>query len=250
MVSASRQSTSSVVQFAGLTFRGATRSAINARTERFAAIITVNADFIVTAHNDQRFANIINNNYATFDGQVPYALAKWFGRPRGRTVEKLSGSELVPELLAEAAARQKRVFMLGASSASNAAAVEIARNRYNVEAAGFSPPLENYPFSDEWRAASLAAIESFHPHYLFVALGAPKQEFWIDDEQTHLETIGVELCIGCGGSLDFLSGRIQRAPRWMQSSGLEGVYRLLAEPKWFRVKRLLRSLLVFRHVLK
>lgn len=252
MVSTSSSSSGAagVVRFAGLAFRGATRSAIQNRKERFAAIITVNADFIVTAHENGRFARIIEENYATFDGQVPYALARWFGRPKGCAIEKLSGSELVPALLEEAAANQKRVFMLGAAPASNAAAVAIARERYQVEAAGFSPPVEPYPFTQQWRSASLAAIKAFRPHYVLVALGAPKQEFWIDDERHHLQESGVELCIGCGGSLDFLSGRIQRAPRWMQISGLEGVFRLLAEPKWFRVKRLLRSVLVFRYVFK
>lgn len=53
------------------------------------------------------------------------------------------------------------------------------------------------------------------------------------------------MCVGCGGTFDFVAGRIQRAPRIIQKVGLEGIWRLVSEPKWFRLKRLLVSLKFF-----
>ncbi|MFT7721732.1 MAG: WecB/TagA/CpsF family glycosyltransferase [Roseateles sp.] len=211
-------------------------------------VVTVNADFIVTAHKNPRFARIINENASTFDGQVPFVLARHFAQPRDTPIEKISGSDLVPELLASAARQGRRVLLLGAAADSNAEATRIARERYGAQVEGYSPPLAAYPFPNDWRDACRHRIDAFRPHYIFVALGAPKQEFWMDDEQDWLADRGVELCIGCGGSLDFLSGEIRRAPRWVQRAGLEGVYRTLSEPKLFRLKRLLRSFLVFRYL--
>lgn len=235
------------VRFAGLNFNAPTRAAINA-LPRPVFIITVNADFIVMAHESPRFASIINQNASTFDGQVPFILACKFARPRGVTIEKISGSDLVPELLESAAQHGKRVLLLGASAGSNEDAVRIARQRYGTQVYGYSPPLASYPFQDDWREECRRRIVALKPHYIFVALGAPKQEFWMDDERDWLAKHGVELCIGCGGSLDFLSGKIRRAPKWVQSAGLEGVYRTLSEPKLFRLKRLLRSFLIFKHL--
>lgn len=235
------------VRFAGLSFNAPTRAAINA-FPRPTLIVTVNADFIVLAHENPRFASIINQNASTFDGQVPYILARKFARPRGATIEKISGSDLVLELLDSAAHGGKRVLLLGASAESNKEAVRIARERYGVQVNGYSPPLTSYPFPDGWRDECRFRIAATQPHYIFVALGAPKQEFWMDDERDWLAKQGVEMCVGCGGSLDFLSGKIRRAPRWVQRCGLEGVYRTLSEPKLFRLKRLLRSFLIFRYI--
>lgn len=240
-------STSTPVRFAGLNFNAPTREAI-ATAPRPTMIITVNADFIVMAHENSRFARIINENASTFDGQVPFILAHKFARPRGVAIEKISGSDLVPELLSRATQEGRRVLLLGATAESNAEAVRVARQLYGAQAEGYSPPLASYPFTDDWRNECRRRIAAFKPHYVFVALGAPKQEFWMDDEHDWLARQGVELCLGCGGSLDFLSGKIRRAPKWVQRAGLEGVYRTLSEPKLFRLKRLLRSFLIFRYL--
>lgn len=244
-----RPLTSQPIEFAGLTFRGATREAI-AASPPMTMVVTVNADFIVSAHEDPRFAGIINDNCSTFDGQFPFILARRLGRPRGAPIEKISGSDLLPELLAEAQRHGKRAFLLGASTDVNATALNVARERFGTTVEGYSPPLAQYPFSDDWRAECRRRIEAFRPHYVFVALGAPKQEYWVDDERTWLTAAGVEVCVGCGGSLDFLSGKIKRAPHFVQSIGMEGLYRLITQPKWFRVKRLMRSFLMFKYIFR
>jgi len=65
-------------------------------------------------------------------------------------------------------------------------------------------------------------------------MGVPKQEFWIFKHKDELE---VPVCIGIGGSFDVISGKIPRAPLWMQNHGMEWIYRLIREPK--RIKRVI-----------
>jgi N-acetylglucosaminyldiphosphoundecaprenol N-acetyl-beta-D-mannosaminyltransferase len=82
---------------------------------------------------------------------------------------------------------------------------------------------------------------------LLVAYGSPAQDFWINQHLLNLTSVRVAM--GIGGTFDFLSGSIKRAPKWMQSSGLEWVWRLLMQPS--RIGRIYTAvirfpLLVFR----
>jgi N-acetylglucosaminyldiphosphoundecaprenol N-acetyl-beta-D-mannosaminyltransferase len=78
----------------------------------------------------------------------------------------------------------------------------------------------------------IARIQAARPDVLFVAYGAPKQDFWISK---HGAASGVPAMMGVGGSLDFLVGVQKRAPRWVQRLNLEWLYRLIAQPwRWRR----------------
>ena len=70
-------------------------------------------------------------------------------------------------------------------------------------------------------------INAAKPDILFVALGNPKQELWMGRNAAKLE---VPVMIGVGGTFNFIAGRVRRAPKWMQKSGLEWIYRILQEP--------------------
>ena len=70
-------------------------------------------------------------------------------------------------------------------------------------------------------------INAAKPDILFVALGNPKQELWMG---RNLSKLDVGAAIGIGGTFNFIAGQVQRAPRWVQKSGLEWVYRIVQEP--------------------
>jgi N-acetylglucosaminyldiphosphoundecaprenol N-acetyl-beta-D-mannosaminyltransferase len=79
----------------------------------------------------------------------------------------------------------------------------------------------------------IAEIRENRPDILLVGMGVPKQEKWINK---NLEKLDVPVCIGVGGSFDVLSGRIPRAPLWMQRHGMEWIYRSIKQPnRAFRV---------------
>lgn len=236
--------------FAGLRFKGICTERLFPESGVLKFVVTVNADFIVTAARSSRFENLISSNFSTLDGQVVYWLAKLLAKPRGLRFQKISGSSFALDLLKFSSERHLRVFFLGALPKINVAAVSTARQRFGVDVAGFSPAFSSYPMSQRWNSDVLRRIEAYKPHILFVALGSPKQEFWIEDNREVLEESGLLLVMGCGGTLDFIAGAVPRAPSWIQKLGLEGVYRLAVQPSWLRLRRILRSFLVFPIVLR
>ena len=82
--------------------------------------------------------------------------------------------------------------------------------------------------SAEAEAALIERIRAARPDILFVALGQPKGERWI---VANREALGVPVCVQVGASIDFVAGKVRRAPKWMQKTGLEWVYRMAQEPK-------------------
>lgn len=233
------------INFAGLTFRGLRAADIFPHPGKFKFIVTVNADLIVISSQENRFANLISNNIATIDGQITFWLAKLLSKPRQINFEKISGSSFSYDLLQYASDNKLRVFFLGASSSANELAIFKAKDQFGIDVMGYSPPLSSYPFSSSWNEVTLDRIFQHSPHILLVAFGSPKQEYWIEDNIQSLKDAGVQLAIGCGGTLDFLSGSISRAPLTIQKIGLEGLYRLAMQPSWFRLKRIAKSFLVF-----
>ena len=106
-------------------------------------------------------------------------------------------------------------------------AAEVLRRRYpELQIAGTASP----PFGEisaEEHAALLDQIRAARPDLLFVAFGQPKGEFWI---ARHFQSLGVPVCVQVGASLDFIAGRVRRAPRRLQALGLEWAYRMWLEP--------------------
>jgi N-acetylglucosaminyldiphosphoundecaprenol N-acetyl-beta-D-mannosaminyltransferase len=90
----------------------------------------------------------------------------------------------------------------------------------------FSPPFrELTPEEDD---AVVAAINAARPDIVWIGLSTPKQEFWM---ASHFGRLDAPVMIGVGAAFDFLAGTKRQAPRWMQQSGLEWLFRLLTEPR-------------------
>jgi len=202
-------------------------------------IVTANAWFINEANTNRRFMNICNKYYSTFDGAVPLKIARIVLKTKN--IEKISGSDLGYDFCKYAKKNNMSVFLLGGDKRSNRVAVNNIQEEFKIRISGFSPNYEQYPFSTRFCETCLDAIRQFKPDILFVGFGAPKQEYFIDDHFETLNEVGVKYVIGCGGTIDFLAGKIKRAPVFIQKSGLEGVYRFLKEPNKMRFKRLLNS---------
>jgi N-acetylglucosaminyldiphosphoundecaprenol N-acetyl-beta-D-mannosaminyltransferase len=162
--------------------------------------------------------------------------------------EKLAGSDIVYDFCKISAENRYKVFFLGGKEESNRLAVTEIKENYNIEITGYSPDFEEYPFSEQFNNSCLERIIEFKPDILFVGFGAPKQEYWIDDHIAILSEIGVKYAIGCGGTFDFVSHKIKRAPVFIQKIGLEGLYRFFQEPNRMRYKRLVDSFKFFRYI--
>lgn len=207
-------------------------------------LVTVNAEAVVRAQKDAKLLKIINSNYASIDGQIPLWLYRW--KYKGIDICKLSGSDLIYDVAAWAEKSHKKIFLLGGRQDSNEESVLKLKEKYPaLEIAGYSPEYAPYPFSKERNDEILSKVEAFLPDIIFVGFGMGKQEYWSSDNLDYLNRIGVRLLVGSGGTFEFVSGKIKRAPRFVQKCGLEGFWRLFNEMKWFRVKRLLLSFKIF-----
>lgn len=236
-----------MIEFAGIAFHGLTLNDVFSERNGLTQIVTVNAEYIVRANEDEHFGQVVNNGIAVFDGQVPYLVARW--KCKHRSFEKISGSELVYHICERAARRSECVFLLGGFADSNARSVNRLRAQYpGLMIDGCSPTLRPYPFPHDHDQSILERVGRFRPHYLLVGFGSVKQDLWINDHRQELERLGVKLAVGVGGTFEMVSGKLKRAPRVVQRLGLEGVYRLFKEPKWFRLKRLLLSVRFLRYV--
>ncbi len=213
-------------------------------------IIPINAQVIVLANKNKRLLKFINRQWPVFDGQVPLKKARNLNIKFDR-YEKLSGSEIVYDFCQFSVNEKKRIFFLGGEQESNQMAVERIKLLYfGIEIDGFSPDFEEYPFSDNFIESCFSKLEDYKPEILFIGFGAPKQEYFTEDNYERLKTLGIKYIVSCGGTFDFISGRFKRAPKWIQDIGLEGLYRLFKQFNMMRIKRIIESFAFYKYVNK
>jgi len=209
----------------------------------FHQVATANVDFLKNAMRDEELRDILCSCEMVVPDGMPIV---WMSRLLGTPLkERVSGIDLVERLADVSARRGYGVFLLGASEVSSQRAAKVLRQRYpGLRIVGrYSPapqPLERMNHEE-----ILRRIEEARPQILLVAFGNPKQEQWI---AMHRERLNVPVCIGIGGSLDMIAGSVSRAPRWMQSSGLEWMHRMVLEPKRLAVRYFHDAVCLIRHL--
>ena len=212
-------------------------------------IATLNVDFIVNAlklwHHRciPGLLDVLRSAaLVTPDGMPLILLSRLLGAP---LPERVTGADLVPQIAERAAVTGTRLYFLGGAADVTNYAAELLTQRYpNLCIVGVDTSLVKL---DESMATSVqnadicARINAARPDLLLVALGNPKQELWL---ARHMAMLRVPVAMGVGGTFNFISGKVSRAPRWVQVVGLEFVYRIIQEPKrlW---KRYLLGLIVF-----
>ena len=191
-------------------------------------IVTANAEIIYQASKNEKMRNIINNaQMVTADGSG----VVWASRQLGEPLEqRVTGIDLVNSICEQSAKDKWKIYILG--SAPGVAATAAVNIRDKFPDCNIVGTHHGY-FNAKEEKQILAELEQLKPDVLFVALGAPKQEYWIAD---HLADLGIPVGMGIGGSMDVLSGNVKRAPKWMQKMSLEWLYRLLIQPTRFTPK--------------
>lgn len=209
------------------------------------AVFTPNVDHVVMAEENPTFrAAYARAELSLADGQPVVWASRLFSTP---LPDKISGSDLLLPLMERAAQRGIRVFLLGGAPGVAEEAARLLRTRHGVNVVGTAAPMLP-PHPDPASVQELVGLLRRHEAQLVVvALGAPKQELLIDALKDHLRPA---VLVGVGASLDFLIGRVARAPRWMSRAGLEWFYRLMREPRRMWRRYLLRDPAFFGIVLK
>lgn len=194
-------------------------------------IATADASGIVMAQDDLELADVYARaTLVTPDGNgVVWALNR-----KGHSVkERVSGVDLVDRLCALSSEKGHRIFILGSEPGVAELAAERLRLRHpgcNIVGTrhGFFPPTDDDLVAEE--------VAAFRPDILFVAMGIPRQEKFI---LRTMPEIRAKVAIGVGGSFDVFSGRVRRAPRWVQALKLEWLWRTLLNPKKMSKAKLL-----------
>jgi len=189
-------------------------------------VVTPNVDHIVKLQTDIEFLEIYENaSLVLADGQPLIWISKLYKRP---IKEKISGSDLFPQVCKLAADKGYKMFFLGAAEGvADIAAKNLAGKYQGLSVAGTlspKPGFENDP--DEIRTV-VDTVRTASPDILVVALGAPKQEKFLFRNR---ESLDVPLSILVGAALDFEAGVVKRCPVWMSRCGLEWFYRFCKEP--------------------
>lgn len=188
-------------------------------------VVTANVDFTTQAYKDADLRKIVFfADRVVCDGMPLVWLSRWFGYPLR---ERVTGSDMVPKLLEQCGTAGYPVYFFGSDRATLDEAKAIAEARYRgLRVVGIDAPPMGAVI--EWDNEALCAkMRASGARLLLVCLGCPKQERWISAH--HRET-GIPLSIGVGASLDFITGKQKRAPRWMQTSGLEWFWRMSSSP--------------------
>ena len=189
-------------------------------------VVTPNAEFALEAKKNPRFLNILNTSQLVLADGISVVLAsKIIGDPmQGR----VTGVGFAQALAAAMAKEGKSLYLLGAKpGVAEQAAEKLVQTYPGLKIAGTH---DGY-FKEE--GPVVEAINAAKPDALLVCLGAPKQEYFMENHDAELE---VPVMAGLGGSMDVLAGNVQRAPEFFQKYGLEWLYRLYKEPqRWKRM---------------
>ena len=178
----------------------------------------INAHCLNVAYHDIAYKQVLNECSAVFaDGIGARIGAKMLGH---KVEENVNGTDMFP-LLAQ---MPFRIYLFGGAPGVAAKALENARAiRGQAEFIGCADGF----FREKTEDQLFAELAELKPDIVLVAMGVPKQEMWI---RTHIEKFPGCVAIGVGGLLDFVSGRIPRAPLWMRKANLEWCFRLYCEP--------------------
>lgn len=210
-------------------------SQVEEMLDRFAAsgkphqLVTVNLDFISRSLRDPGFRELVNSSSLVVpDGMPVLWAASFLGDP---LPQRITGMDLVHSGCRLAQRSGQGVFLLGETPEVAADAASALRQLYpELRISSLhSPPFRPFSRQENDKIVDLVAVSG--ARYLFVALGSPRQEYWIRD---NLPRLGAMVAVGVGGIFKCLAGRVKRAPVWVQNLGGEWLVRMAQQPRLAR----------------
>lgn len=194
-----------------------------ARGERL-AVHFATAHTVVEAHDNPALRTALAAGIVEPDG-MPLV---WFGRRSGLQVERVCGPDFLPALVERSTELgRSHYFFGGAPGVADTLVKRLAVRHPGVRIAGtMSPPFRALSTDEDLRV--IEQINAANPDYVWVGLGAPKQDLWV---ASHRRQLRAPVVLAVGAAFDFHAGTRRRAPPWMQRSGTEWLFRLVSEPR-------------------
>ena len=178
------------------------------------------------AQSNAEFRQILNHAFLCTPDGMPLV---WVGRLQGRKeMARVYGPDLMLAVMALSEQTGWRHFFYGGANGTAKALQERLVERFpKLQVAGiYQPPFR--PLDSAEQAVLQETIRLTRPDVVWVGLSTPKQERFMAE---YLPKLEVTLMFGVGAAFDFLAGKVRQAPRWMQRSGLEWLFRLCCEPR-------------------
>lgn len=197
---------------------------ITAGRKRYVCLAPVHN--VLNCVRDQDLRTVFNRSGLTTPDGMPLV---WICRARGYPhTERVYGPDLMAALCRHSAQTGYTQYFYGGEAGVAQETARVLEERYaGLRVAGAHAP----PFgelSEQQRNDELARLNRARPDIVWVAIGSPRQERWM---AAHLDRVDTKVMIGVGAAFDFITGRKPQAPRWMQRTGLEWLFRLAAEPR-------------------
>ena len=184
-----------------------------------------NVHTTVTAYKEPQYCAIQNGGIMAIPDGGPLSTV---GHRRGyKKMERTTGPSLMGEIFKISATKGYRHFFYGSKQETlDLLKQKLNENYPGIQIAGmYSPPFR--PLTEEEDATVIEMINKAEADFVWVGLGAPKQEIWMAAHQGKVKG----LMVGVGAGFDYYAGNIERAPEWMQKSNMEWFYRLIQDPK-------------------
>lgn len=184
--------------------------------------IVVNAAKLVHMQFDtELFQSVVASDIINADGMAVVWASELLGNP---LPERVSGVDLMQELVILAAEKHYKIFFFGGKEE---VVSEVVRKYTSVFGEEIIAGYRNGYFNKEQESDIADQIASSQADILFVAISSPTKEIFLN---TYKDQLKVPFIMGVGGSFDVVAGKVKRAPVWMQNSGLEWFYRIMQEP--------------------
>ena len=188
-------------------------------------ICVSNVHTTVMSYENEEYRKIQNGAAMALPDGAP--LSSYSRRKGYKQAQRVTGPDLMLELFAISKEKGYRHYFYGATEETLQSMKEVLERDYpGIQIAGmYAPPFRALTPQED--AQIVAKINESRPDFIWIGLGAPKQEEWMHQHMGQLQGV----LIGVGAGFDYLAGYIKRAPRWMQRMSLEWLYRLLQDPK-------------------
>ena len=190
-------------------------------------IVAINVDVVMKIEKDSYLKEITDNaDMVLVDGKPLIWISKWYKKP---IKAKISGSDLVPLLCKHSSQKGYTIFIIGGKDGvAEQARKKLEKKLPEIKIVGtYAPPFDFHKEPRELNRIN-EMISRVHPDILIVCFGCPKQEKWIYE---NYQKYNAKVSVCAGATVDFLSGNVKRAPRWMSDHGLEWFYRFIQEPR-------------------
>ena len=195
-------------------------------------VLTINPEMIRNAKNNNEFLSLINETSLT----IPDGIGVQIGlKILGYDVKRIAAIEFGETLISKFSNPNEKIAFIGAKK--DVVELAVSRLKEKFPEMNVAYVHDGYFENDE---QIISEVTDAAPSLILVALGSPKQEFFIEKLKNRLNSA---VMIGLGGSFDVWSGKLKRAPKIYQKLGLEWLYRTIKEPK--RLKRIVPTLPIF-----